>query len=71
MTDHPARPLTERQEQVARLLANGLTRREVAHELGCSAETVKAHVREIARKLPGPGTLRGRCRTWAAHRAAA
>jgi DNA-binding NarL/FixJ family response regulator len=64
MTDHPTRPLTERQSQVAELVAAGLTRREIARRLDCSPQTVKVHVREIAAKLPGAERLWYRCAMW-------
>jgi DNA-binding NarL/FixJ family response regulator len=70
MTGDP-RPLTARQRQVAELLAAGLSRRDIASALGCSAETVKVHVREIARRLPGDVSVRRRCAVWVQRRAAA
>ena len=43
--------LTSRQKRVLELLAEGLPNKVIAHELGISETTVKAHVGEILRKL--------------------
>jgi ATP/maltotriose-dependent transcriptional regulator MalT len=43
--------LTARQKHVLELLAEGLPNKVIAHELGISETTVKAHVGEILRKL--------------------
>ena len=43
--------LTVREEEVLRLLAEGLTNREIAHQLQLSLATVKVHVRHIIAKL--------------------
>ena len=43
--------LTARQKRVLQLLAEGLPNKVIAHELGISETTVKAHVGEILRKL--------------------
>jgi DNA-binding CsgD family transcriptional regulator len=45
------RGLTARERQVLTLLARGYTGEEVARELGVSAETVRAHVRNAVTKL--------------------
>lgn len=45
------RVLTPREEEVVRLLAEGLTVREVASELFLSAKTVEAHKLNLMRKL--------------------
>ncbi len=44
-------PLTERELQVLRQLAEGRTNRAIAKRLGISPETVKAHLERIFRKL--------------------
>ena len=49
--DKPARGLTRREEEVAGLVAQGLTNRRVAAELSISEHTVATHVREILKKL--------------------
>jgi DNA-binding NarL/FixJ family response regulator len=47
----PAVPLTPREVEVLRLLAQGLTNREIAGELIVSVGTVKIHVEHIIGKL--------------------
>jgi len=44
-------PLTEREQQVAQLLAGGLTNKEIAQRLGITVHTVKFHLNGILRKL--------------------
>lgn len=46
-----ATPLTGRERQVARLVAEGLTNREVANRLGMAQRTAETHVDRILRKL--------------------
>ena len=45
------RGLTAREREVLTLLARGYSGEEVARELGVSAETVRAHVRNSVKKL--------------------
>jgi DNA-binding CsgD family transcriptional regulator len=50
----PGRPtarLTQRQREVAELVASGLTNREIARRLGVAEWTVVNHVRQVLRKL--------------------
>lgn len=44
-------PLTQRESEVLRQMANGLTNKEIAKLLGISYETVKEHVQHILRKI--------------------
>jgi DNA-binding NarL/FixJ family response regulator len=44
-------PLTQRESEVLKQLALGLTNKEIARSLGISYETVKEHVQHILRKL--------------------
>ncbi len=44
-------PLTERERQVAALVARGLTNRGIADALGVSTGTARLHVEHILRKL--------------------
>lgn len=44
-------PLTRREQQVAQLLAGGLTNKEIAQRLGITEHTVKFHLNGILRKL--------------------
>ena len=44
-------PLTQRESEVLRQMAQGLTNKEIAKMLGISYETVKEHVQHILRKI--------------------
>ena len=46
----PELPVTQREAQVLRHVAYGLSNREIALSLGISVETVKEHVQNILRK---------------------
>ena len=46
-----ASPLTPREKEVLRQLAQGITYRQIALQLGITAETVKKHLKNIYRKL--------------------
>jgi predicted ATPase/DNA-binding SARP family transcriptional activator/DNA-binding CsgD family transcriptional regulator len=47
----PADPLTSREEEVAELIAQGLTNRRIAEELFLSERTVHRHVSKVLKKL--------------------
>jgi DNA-binding CsgD family transcriptional regulator len=49
--DEPWRPLTTREFEVARLIADGLTNAEIAGELSIAPKTASAHVEHILAKL--------------------
>lgn len=49
--DVPAEPLSERELEVLRLLARGLTNKDIAQTLIVSVRTVEAHLRSIFAKL--------------------
>ena len=44
-------PLTSRETEVLRLMAEGVTSRDVAARLGISYATVRSHIRSIGAKL--------------------
>ena len=46
-----ARTLTPRQKQILRSVAEGLTNREIAHQLGISVRTVEVHRFNLMRRL--------------------
>jgi DNA-binding CsgD family transcriptional regulator len=45
------RPLTEKEDEILALLAQGLTQDAVARQLGVSVHTVRSHCRNIFQKL--------------------
>lgn len=47
----PVEPLTAREKDVLRLVADGLTNRDIAGRLGISQNTVKNHIKNILAKL--------------------
>lgn len=49
--DEPLRPLTGREYEVARLIAEGMTNAEIATELAIAPKTASAHVEHILAKL--------------------
>jgi DNA-binding NarL/FixJ family response regulator len=51
MEDEAISPLTPRQWEVAGLIAQGLSNREIAQGLGLSVFTVRHHVSVVLRKL--------------------
>jgi len=53
VTASPGSVLTERELEVLRLLAEGLTKREVAAMLFVSYSTIHSHTKSIYRKLDG------------------
>lgn len=66
----PIRPLTSREDDVARLLARGLPTKRIAERLGIGPRTVESYIESIANALPDPDELPPRTRVmlWAAHR---
>jgi DNA-binding CsgD family transcriptional regulator len=44
-------PLTPREHEVAALVMQGATNRQIAHRLGCAYGTVKVHMQHILGKL--------------------
>jgi DNA-binding CsgD family transcriptional regulator/tetratricopeptide (TPR) repeat protein len=62
--DEPWRPLTTREFEVARLIADGLTNAEIAGELSIAPKTASAHVEHILAKLGV--ARRAEIATWAA-----
>lgn len=56
--------LTNRQRQVAELVARGLSDKQIARSTGISVDTVKWHLREAASRIPVDGPRRHRCYVW-------
>jgi DNA-binding NarL/FixJ family response regulator len=50
-SEPPSTPLTTREREVARLVAQGLTNRRISEELSISERTVTTHVGRILKKL--------------------
>jgi DNA-binding CsgD family transcriptional regulator len=50
-TMHEMTPLTPRQREVLKLIAEGLLSKEIAAELGVSLKTVDTHRTELMRRL--------------------
>jgi DNA-binding CsgD family transcriptional regulator/tetratricopeptide (TPR) repeat protein len=63
--DEPWRPLTAREFEVARLIAEGLTNAEIADELGIAPKTASSHVEHILAKLGA--SRRAEIATWASN----
>jgi non-specific serine/threonine protein kinase len=57
-------PLTQREEQVAALLARGWSARKVAEHLHISERTVAGHVEAIALRIPGDLPAQARIVCW-------
>ena len=55
--DHMRGSLSPRELEVLQLLADGVTTRAIAHQLGISYSTVRTHVRSISHKLGARSTL--------------
>lgn len=53
----PAHPLTEREFQVAELVAQGMINREIARRLGIAEWTAINHLRKVMRKLDCPSRV--------------
>lgn len=51
MDDYGAAPLTEREREIALMMADGQTNAGIADSLVLSVETVRTHARHILRKL--------------------
>lgn len=43
--------LTDRERQIAQLVCEGLSDREIGHQMNLSEDSVKAHLRDIYQKL--------------------
>ena len=54
------KPLTERQTEVAGLVARGIPDKQIAAKLDLSVRTVQNHIRTAASHIPGIGTPRHR-----------
>ena len=51
MRQHQIDPLTAREHQIARVMTEGLTNKEIAQRLRLAEATVKVHLQRIYRKL--------------------
>jgi DNA-binding CsgD family transcriptional regulator len=57
--------LTETQREVAECVGKGWSSARIAEWLGMHVDTVRSHVKDISRKIPPYGDLRGRCKVLA------
>ena len=57
-------PLSAREKEVLRLVADGLTNLEIASRLGLSDKTVKSHVSNILAKLRLPDRTQAAVFAW-------
>ena len=64
--DKPTERLTHREQEVALLVSQGLTNRQIAQELSISERTVENHIAKILKKLRF--SSRARIATWVAQR---
>ena len=64
--DEPAERLTPREQEIALLVARGLTNRQIAQKLSISERTVENHITKILKKLGF--SSRARIATWVAQR---
>ena len=56
--------LTERQLEVATLVAAGLSNKAIARALGISPHTARNHVVRVAARIPGDGPPRLKIMRW-------
>jgi DNA-binding NarL/FixJ family response regulator len=56
--------LTPRQAEIAQLVAQGMSYKAVAREVGVSVFTVRNHVMEAASRIPFDGKPRHRITVW-------
>lgn len=54
MSPGPCRELTSRQEQIAVLVAQGLTAKQIAARMNTETSTVRSQIAVIARMMPNP-----------------
>lgn len=67
-TKQPFEPLTDREEEVLRALASGLTNEELAGQLSISLSTVKTHVASLMGKLAARNRVELALWAWATGR---
>ena len=56
--------LTDREDQIARLLSLGYQHKSIGHTVGISPGTVSAHVARIAARIPGNGNPTVKVTVW-------
>ena len=59
-----ARGLTDRQVEIAELVAAGKSTKAIARVLGRSPHTVKNHIERMAERIPGDGPPRAKIIRW-------
>lgn len=56
--------LTEREEQIARLLSLGYQHKKIAYKVGITTGGVSAHISNIASRIPGDGNPSVKVTVW-------
>lgn len=55
---------TQRQAQIAAMVAHGLSDKSIAQRLNISPKTVANHIQAISKQMPGEGSPRHRLTMW-------
>lgn len=60
----PVRPLSARQLEIVRMLAEGKRHDAIARKMRCKVATVRWHIQEAAMRVPGDGPASSRLIYW-------
>lgn len=56
--------LTSRQAQIVARIAEGMSTKDIARDMGLSVRTVEAYIQAAAHRIPGQGKPREKCLLW-------